>query len=138
MNDLNLKEMKKDSDPEIAEMAAMELEETKEKIVVEEKAELSAVEKEMETLQLTDAEKKMVADFSSKIDLRNTNLVLQYGAGAQKKIADFSETALNSVRTKDMGEVGQMLTDVVAQLKDFVNIFSFKFYFLFLILSSSR
>ena len=94
-------------------------EETKEKIVVEEKAELSAVEKEMETLQLTDAEKKMVADFSSKIDLRNTNLVLQYGAGAQKKIADFSETALDSVRTKDLGEVGQLLSGVVAELKCF-------------------
>ena len=94
-------------------------EETKEEIVVEEKAELSAVEKEMETLQLTDAEKKMVADFSSKIDLRNTNLVLQYGAGAQKKIADFSETALDSVRTKDLGEVGQLLSGVVAELKCF-------------------
>ena len=94
-------------------------EEIKEEIVVEEKAELSAVEKEMETLQLTDAEKKMVADFSSKIDLRNTNLVLQYGAGAQKKIADFSETALDSVRTKDLGEVGQLLSGVVAELKCF-------------------
>ena len=94
-------------------------EEIKEEIVVEEKAELSAVEKEMETLQLTDDEKKMVADFSSKIDLRNTNLVLQYGAGAQKKIADFSETALDSVRTKDLGEVGQLLSGVVAELKCF-------------------
>ena len=94
-------------------------EEIKEEIVVEEKAELSAVEKEMETLQLTDAEKKMVADFSSKIDLRNTNLVLQYGAGAQKKIADFSETALDSVRTKDLGEVGELLSGVVGELKDF-------------------
>ena len=94
-------------------------EEAKEKIVVEEKAEISTVEKEMETLQLTDAEKKMVADFSSKIDLRNTNLVLQYGAGAQKKIADFSETALDSVRTKDLGEVGQLLSGVVAELKCF-------------------
>ena len=94
-------------------------EEAKEEIVIEEKEELSAVEKEMETLQLTDAEKKMVADFSSKIDLRNTNLVLQYGAGAQKKIADFSETALDSVRTKDLGEVGQLLSGVVAELKCF-------------------
>lgn len=95
------------------------VEEAKEEIVVEEKAEISTVEKEMETLQLTDAEKKMVADFSSKIDLRNTNLVLQYGAGAQKKIADFSETALDSVRTKDLGEVGQLLSGVVAELKCF-------------------
>lgn len=94
-------------------------EEAKEEIVVEEKAELSAVEKEMENLQLTEAEKKMVADFSSKIDLRNTNLVLQYGAGAQKKIADFSESALDSVRTKDLGEVSQLLSGVVAELKCF-------------------
>ena len=63
-------------------------EEAKEEVVAEEKTEISAVKKEMEELRLTDAEKKMVADFSSKIDLKNTNLVLQYGSGAQKKIAD--------------------------------------------------
>ena len=95
-------------------------EEKKEEVVVkEEKAEISLVEKEMQELQLTDAEKKMVADFSSKIDLKNTNLVLQYGSGAQKKIADFSESALDSVRTKDLGEVGELLTNVVAELKCF-------------------
>ena len=64
-------------------------EEVKEEVVVEEKAEISAVKKEMEELRLTDAEKKMVADFSSKIDLKNTNLVLQYGSGAQKKLQIF-------------------------------------------------
>ena len=58
-------------------------------------------------------------DFAAQIDLTNTQAVLQYGAGSQKKIADFSETALSNVRTKDMGEVGNLLTDVVAQLKDF-------------------
>ena len=94
-------------------------EEVKDDNMVEQKAELFEVEKEMENLQLTEAEKKMVADFSSKIDLKNTNLVLQYGAGAQKKIADFSETALDSVRTKDLGEVGQLLSGVVAELKCF-------------------
>lgn len=87
--------------------------------VVEEKAEISAVKKEMENLRLTEAEKKMVADFSSKIDLKNTNLVLQYGAGAQKKIADFSESALDNVRNKDLGEVGELLSGVVAELKCF-------------------
>ena len=87
--------------------------------VMEEKAEISAVKKEMENLRLTDAEKKMVADFSSKIDLKNTNLVLQYGAGAQKKIADFSESALDNVRNKDLGEVGELLSSVVAELKCF-------------------
>ena len=94
-------------------------EEAKEEIVVEEKAEISAVKKEMENLQLTEAEKKMVADFSSKIDLKNTNLVLQYGSGAQKKIADFSESALDNVRSKDLGEVGNLLSSVVAELKCF-------------------
>ncbi len=64
-------------------------------------------------------EQKMVDDFASKIDISNTQMVLQYGAGCQKKIADFSENALNNVRTKDMGEIGQMLTDVVAELKEF-------------------
>lgn len=68
---------------------------------------------------LTDAEKKMVDDFSQKIQISNSNLVLQYGSGAQKKIADFSESALNNVRTKDMSEVGEMLTNVVVELKKF-------------------
>lgn len=79
------------------------------------------VEKEPEAIQvvLTAEEQAMVDSFANQIDITNTGQVLQYGAGSQKKIADFSETALNSVRTKDMGEVGQMLTDVVAQLKDF-------------------
>ena len=94
-------------------------EEPKETPVVEEKAEISAVKKEMENLKLTEAEKKMVKDFSSKIDLKNTNLVLQYGAGAQKKIADFSESALDNVRNKDLGEVGDLLSGVVAELKCF-------------------
>lgn len=53
---------------------------------------------------LTEEEKKMVDDFSSQIDLHNTNGILQYGAGTQKKMADFSEAALNNVRTKDLGE----------------------------------
>ena len=94
-------------------------EETKENVILEEKNEISAVKKEMENLRLTDAEKKMVADFSSKIDLKNTNLVLQYGSGAQKKIADFSESALDNVRSKDLGEVGELLSSVVAELKCF-------------------
>ena len=68
---------------------------------------------------LTPAEQKMVDDFASQKDLTNTQLVMQYGAGSQKKIADFSENTLNSVRTKDMGEIGQMLTSVVSELKDF-------------------
>lgn len=68
---------------------------------------------------LTPEEQKMVDDFAAQIDITNTQMVLQYGAGSQKKIADFSENALNNVRTKDMGEIGQMLTDVVTELKGF-------------------
>ena len=68
---------------------------------------------------LTPEEQKMVDDFASQIDITNTQMVMQYGAGSQKKIADFSENALNNVRTKDMGEIGQMLTDVVSELKGF-------------------
>lgn len=69
--------------------------------------------------ELTPEEQRMVADFASKIDLRNSSLILQYGAGAQKKIADFSEAALDNVKTKDLGEIGQMLSDVVTELKSF-------------------
>ena len=68
---------------------------------------------------LTEAERKMVNDFAEKIQISNSNLVLQYGSGAQKKIADFSETALNNVNTKHMSEVGEMLTNVVVELKKF-------------------
>lgn len=68
---------------------------------------------------LTTEERKMVNDFAGQIDLNNTNLILQYGAGAQKKIADFSETALSSVKTKDLGEIGEMLSNVVSELKSF-------------------
>lgn len=68
---------------------------------------------------LTPEEQKMVNDFADKIDITNTQLVMQYGAGSQKKIADFSESALNNVRTKDMGEIGQMLASVVSELKEF-------------------
>ena len=66
---------------------------------------------------LSDAEKKMVDEFSKQIDISDTNLVLQYGAGAQQKMASFSESALQNVRTKDLGEVGKLLTSVVTELK---------------------
>ncbi|MDL2301729.1 toxic anion resistance protein [Lachnospiraceae bacterium OttesenSCG-928-D06] len=70
-------------------------------------------------VELSPQEQKMVDDFASQIDLTNTQQILQYGVGSQKKIADFSESALNSVRSKDMGEIGQLLTDVVAELRSF-------------------
>lgn len=68
---------------------------------------------------LTPEEQKQVDEFSAQIDITNTQAVLQYGAGCQKKIADFSETALGNVRNKDMGEIGEMLTQVVTELKSF-------------------
>ena len=68
---------------------------------------------------LTEEEKKMVDDFVEKIDINNSNSILQYGVGAQKKIADFSETALSNVKTKDLGEVGEMLSNAVNELKTF-------------------
>ena len=68
---------------------------------------------------LTPQEEKMVADFAAKIDLENTNQILQYGAAAQKKMADFSDAALANVRTQDLGEVGDLIVNVVGELKSF-------------------
>ncbi|WP_352419200.1 toxic anion resistance protein [Proteiniborus sp.] len=68
---------------------------------------------------LSPEEKKIVDDFANQIDLSKSNKILQYGVGAQKKIADFSETALNNVKTKDLGEIGEMLSGVVTELKSF-------------------
>ena len=68
---------------------------------------------------LTEAEKKMVDEFSKKIDISDSQLVLQYGAAAQKSVAGFSESALKNVRTKDLGEVGDTLSSLVVELKSF-------------------
>ncbi|MBQ9490575.1 MAG: toxic anion resistance protein [Lachnospiraceae bacterium] len=85
-------------------------------ITLEEKKEEAPVVQEV---NLTPQEQKMVDDFAAQIDITNTQQVMQYGSGSQKKIADFSESALGNVRTKDMGEIGKMLTDVVAELRSF-------------------
>ena len=92
--------------------------EEKEEVMIVEEAAVAEAEK-VPKVQLTPEEQKMVNDFAAQIDLTNTQMILQYGAGSQKKIADFSETALNSIRTKDLGEIGNLLTDVIAELKDF-------------------
>ena len=68
---------------------------------------------------LTPEEQKIVDDFAEKIDIQDSNIVLQYGASAQKKIANFSDSALEGVKTKDLGEVGGMITDLVTELKGF-------------------
>lgn len=70
-------------------------------------------------MELTPEEQKQVDEFAEKIDLNNTQMILQYGAGSQKKIADFSESALNTIKTKDLDEVGELLTGVVGQLREF-------------------
>lgn len=70
-----------------------------------------------EEVNLSPEERLMVEEFAAKIDLHSSNMILQYGAGAQKKMADFSETALENVRTKDLGEVGEMLASVVSELR---------------------
>ena len=68
---------------------------------------------------LSPQEQKMVDDFAKTIDVTNSNVILQYGAAAQKKIAGFSENALQNVRTKDLGEVGEMMTNLIGELKGF-------------------
>ena len=68
---------------------------------------------------LNDAEKQAVAEFAKKIDIADSNMILQYGAAAQKNVAGFSENALSSVRTKDLGEIGKSLSDLVVELKGF-------------------
>ena len=74
---------------------------------------------QMDENLLSDAEKQAVAEFAKKIDITDSNLVLQYGAAAQKNVAGFSENALSSVRTKDLGEVGKSLSELVVELKGF-------------------
>ncbi len=84
----------------------------KEEMIVQE------VQQQMTEDVLSPEERQMVEAFAKQIDIRNTNGVLQYGVGTQKKIADFSEAALQNVRAKDLGEVGEMLTSVVTTLKN--------------------
>ena len=84
-------------------------------VAEEKKAEPVKVDESM----LNEAEKKMVNDFAQKIDITDSQLVLQYGAAAQKSVASFSESALKNVRTKDLGEVGDALGELVVELKGF-------------------
>ena len=88
-------------------------EETEVVVVEEEKQEV------LDDSMLSEDEKAQVEAFVQQIDLTNSTMILQYGAGTQKKMADFSETALDNVKTKDLGEVGGLLTNVVTELKSF-------------------
>ena len=74
---------------------------------------------ELDDSMLSEAEKKAVDEFAKKIDVMDSNMILQYGAAAQKNVAGFSESALASVRTKDLGDVGRSLSELVVQMKDF-------------------
>ncbi len=85
----------------------------------EKPVETAAAPVTVEDTPLSDAERKMVQDFAQQIDLKNSAMILNYGAASQKKIADFSGAALESVRTKDLGEVGDMITGLVTELKGF-------------------
>lgn len=93
--------------------------------LTDEKDEVTAKEPEkteepaIEEPVLSPQEQKMVDDFAAKIDIENTNQILQFGAGTQKKMADFSDAALENVRTQDLGKVGDLLANVVGELKDF-------------------
>lgn len=90
--------------------------EEKEEVVEEVKEEVPA---QLTADTLSEEERKMVNDFSEQIDITSSNIILQYGAEAQKKIATFSESALQNVRTKDLGAVGDALSDLVVELKGF-------------------
>ncbi len=84
---------------------------------LEEQVNPAAVKDPLAEMKLTEAERKTVEDFSKKIDITESNTILQYGSAAQKKVTDFSNTALQNVRTKDLGEIGSLLSNLVVELK---------------------
>ena len=87
-----------------------------EKVIEESK---KATPMQVEDTPLSPEEQKMVNDFAEKIDITNSQMVLQYGAASQKKLSDFSETALSRVKTKDMGETGELITNLISELQGF-------------------
>lgn len=97
-------------EPDLGESAPA-VAEQKEAVLVKEEMKKQTV--------LSEEEQRIVDSFAQKIDLENTNQILQYGAGTQKKMADFSDAALENVRTQDLGEVGDLISDVVGELRDF-------------------
>ena len=86
------------------------------KVIAESK---KATPVQVEDTPLSPEEQKMVNDFAEKIDITNSQMVLQYGAASQKKLSDFSETALSRVKTKDMGETGELITNLISELQGF-------------------
>lgn len=87
-----------------------------EKVIAESK---KATPVQVEDTPLSPEERKMVNDFAEKIDITNSQMVLQYGAASQKKLSDFSETALSRVKTKDIGETGELITNLISELQGF-------------------
>ena len=87
-----------------------------ERVIAESK---KATPVQVEDTPLSPEEQKMVNDFAEKIDITNSQMVLQYGAASQKKLSDFSETALSRVKTKDMGETGELITNLISELQGF-------------------
>ena len=86
---------------------------------VEEQTATEVAPAPLDSSSLTKEELQMVEDFAKKIDITQTDTVMQYGASAQKKIADFSDSTLNNIKTKDLGEIGNMISDLVVELKGF-------------------
>ena len=103
-------EIKLTLDPETEEQEAQKEEQTEETVVEK---------NPIDEANLSEVERQTVNEFSSKIDIMESNTVLQYGSAAQKKVSDFSDTALNNVRTKDLGEIGTLLSDLVVELKEY-------------------
>ena len=87
--------------------------------IIEAPAVAEEPKEELDDSMLSEEEKAQVSAFAKQIDLTNSTVILQYGAGTQKKMADFSETAMENVKSKDLGEVGTLLSNVVTELKDF-------------------
>ena len=104
---------------DFTETPTLTLEPFPEKTEVAEVKRQQQTEPALEETELSEEEQRMVEQFTSQIDLSNSNIILQYGAGTQKKMADFSEKALQNVQTKDLGEIGELIIGVVSELKGF-------------------
>ncbi len=115
-SDLPVMDFQTEGEPELT-FAPFSNEEKQEMAVSEPEPTEKQKPEEVPEVTLSPKEQKMVDEFAAKIDLNNSNMVLQFGAGAQKKIADFSESAIGHMKTKDLGEIGQMLAEVVGELK---------------------
>ena len=104
---------------ELSVAAEVDTKELEEKMMASPKVSEATVEKSLNYDLLTDNEKAAIDDFIQKVDISDTTQLLQYGSSAQSKISKFSDNVLQNVKTKSTGEVGNLLTDLVVQIKDF-------------------